>query len=49
MIIHRFSLFFVTVEKEFPSTGTFDKNIWLPDWFSQETLFKMAVIFSVWT
>ena len=29
--------------------STFDKKIWLPDWISQETLFKMAVIFSVCT
>ena len=44
-----FLYIFVTVEEVFCCTGSFDKRIWLPDWFSQETLFKMALIFSVCT
>ena len=45
MTLHRFSLFFVTVEEVSCCTDSFDKMIWLPDWFSQETLFKMAVMY----
>ena len=40
---------FVIVEVAFCSTGSCNKKIWLPDWFSQETLYKMAIIFSICT